>query len=165
MSNEATPLADIPFQTMDGTTQTLADYAGKVVLIVNVASRCGLTPQYAQLEELQERYGDRGFQVLGFPSNQFMQELSTNEEIAEFCSTTYGISFPVLDKVKVNGKKAAPIFKALKKTEDASGAAGRVAWNFEKFLVLPNGDVKRFRPRTVPDAPEIIEAIEAGLPA
>ena len=150
---------------MDGTSQTLADYADKVVLIVNVASRCGLTPQYAQLEELQERYGARGFQVLGFPSNQFLQELSTNEEISEFCSTTYGISFPVLDKVKVNGKKAAPIFKELKKTEDASGAAGRVAWNFEKFLVLPNGEVKRFRPRTVPDAPEIIEAIEAGLPA
>ena len=150
---------------MDGTSQTLADYADKVVLIVNVASRCGLTPQYAQLEELQERYGARGFQVLGFPSNQFLQELSTNEEISEFCSTTYGISFPVLDKGKVNGKKAAPIFKELKKTEDASGAAGRVAWNFEKFLVLPNGEVKRFRPRTVPDAPEIVEAIEAALPA
>ena len=150
---------------MDGTSQTLADYADKVVLIVNVASRCGLTPQYAQLEELQERYGARGFQVLGFPSNQFLQELSTNEEISEFCSTTYGISFPVLDKVKVNGKKAAPIFKELKKTEDASGAAGRVAWNFEKFLVLPNGEVKRVRPRTVPDAPEIVEAIEAALPA
>ena len=165
MSNVATPLADIPFQAMDGTSQTLADYADKVVLIVNVASRCGLTPQYAQLEELQERYGARGFQVLGFPSNQFLQELSSNEEISEFCSTTYGISFPGLDKVKVNGKKAAPIFKELKKTEDASGAAGRVAWNFEKFLVLPNGEVKRFRPRTVPDAPEIVEAIEAALPA
>lgn len=163
--NEDTPLASIPFHTMDGTPQTLADYGDKVFLVVNVASRCGLTPQYETLEQLQQRYGDRGFQVLGFPSNQFLQELSSNDEIAAFCSATYGITFPVLDKVKVNGKKAAPIFKELKKTEDASGAAGRVAWNFEKFLVLPNGEVKRFRPRTVPDAPEIVEAIEAALPA
>ena len=165
MSLADTPLTSIPFQTMDGTTQTLSDYADKVVLIVNVASRCGLTPQYETLEALQQKYGERGFQVLGFPSNQFLQELSSNEAIAEFCSTTYGISFPVLDKVKVNGKKAAPLYKELKKTEDAAGEAGRVTWNFEKFLVLPGGEVKRFRPRTVPDAPEIIEAIEAGLPA
>lgn len=171
MSNEATapsedtPLDSIPFHTMDGTSQTLADYGDKVFLVVNVASRCGLTPQYETLEQLQQRYGDRGFQVLGFPSNQFLQELSTNEEIATFCSATYGVTFPVLDKVKVNGKKAAPIFKALKKTPDAAGEAGRVVWNFEKFLVLPGGEVKRFRPRTVPDAPEIVEAIEAALPA
>lgn len=165
MSNAETPLTSIPFHTMDGTSQTLGDYAGKVVLIVNVASRCGLTPQYEALEQMQARYGERGFQVLGFPSNQFLQELSTNEQIAEFCSTTYGVTFPVLDKVKVNGKNAAPLFKALKKTPDASGDAGRVAWNFEKFLVLPSGEIKRFRPRTVPDAPEIVEAIEAALPA
>lgn len=165
MSLAESPLASIPFHTMDGSTQTLGDYAGKVVLIVNVASRCGLTPQYEALEALQKKYGERGFQVLGFPSNQFLQELSSNEEIAEFCSMTYGVSFPVLDKVKLNGKSAAPIYQELKKAKDASGKAGRVKWNFEKFLVSPDGSVKRFRPATVPDAPEIIEAIEAGLPA
>lgn len=158
-------LTDIPFQTMDGATQTLADYDGKVVLIVNVASRCGLAPQYETLEKLQKQYGERGFQVLGFPSNQFLQELGSNDAIKEFCSLTYGVTFPVLDKVRVNGRKEHPLYTELKKAQDADGKAGKVTWNFEKFLVMPDGEVQRFRPKTVPDDPAIIAAIEAHLPA
>lgn len=160
-----TALDDIPFSTMDGEQRSLADYAGQTVLVVNVASRCGLTPQYAKLEELQRRYADRGFTVLGFPSNQFLQELGSNEAISEFCSTTYGISFPVLDRVRVNGRNAHPLYQELKQTPDASGKAGRVTWNFEKFLVSPAREVTRFRPTTEPDAPEVVEAIEASLTA
>ena len=158
-----TTLEQIPFQTMSGETRTLADWAGQVRLVVNVASRCGLTPQYAKLEELQRTYGDRGFTVLGFPSNQFLQELSTNEAIAEYCSTTWGITFPIFDKVRVNGRSAAPLYAELTKTPDASGKAGRVTWNFEKFLVLPNGEVRRFRPNVEPDDPAIVSAIEEAL--
>ena len=157
-------LTDIPFQTMDGKTETLADYDGKVLLIVNVASRCGLAPQYETLEKLQKQYGDRGFQVLGFPSNQFLQELSKMDDILEYCSTTWGVTFPVLDKVRVNGKNAAPLYKELKKAEDSAGTAGRVTWNFEKFVVLPNGDVSRFRPKTLPDDPAIVSLVESNLP-
>ena len=156
---------DIPIQTMDGTETTLAPYRDKVVLIVNVASRCGLAPQYETLEQLQRTYGDRGFTVLGFPSNQFLQELSSNEAISEYCSTTWGVTFPIFDRVRVNGRKEHPLYTELKKAQDAAGKAGKVMWNFEKFLVLPDGEIKRFRPKTVPDAPEIIEAIEANLPA
>jgi glutathione peroxidase len=159
-----TALDEIPFRTMEGDEQTLADYEGRAVLVVNVASRCGLTPQYAKLEELQRRYADRGFTVLGFPSNQFLQELSSNEAISEFCSTTYGISFPVLDRVRVNGRNAHPLYRELKQTPDASGKAGRVTWNFEKFLVTPDREVRRFRPTTEPDDPEVVAAIEAALP-
>jgi glutathione peroxidase len=158
-------LTDIPFQTMEGETRTLADYEGKVLLIVNVASRCGLAPQYETLERLQREYGDRGFQVLGFPSNQFLQELGSNEAIKQFCSTTYGITFPVFDRVRVNGRHEHPLYTELKKTKDAAGKAGKVTWNFEKFLVTPDGEVHRFRPKTVPDDPAVISAIEAGLPA
>jgi glutathione peroxidase len=158
-------LTDIPFQTMDGTTETLADYDGKVLLIVNVASRCGLAPQYETLEKLQKEYGDRGFQVLGFPSNQFLQELGSNEAIKEFCSLTYGVTFPVFDRIRVNGRKEHPLYTELKKAKDAEGKAGRVTWNFEKFLVTPGGDVMRFRPKTVPDDPSVIAAIEGNLPA
>jgi glutathione peroxidase len=157
-------LTDIPFQTMDGTTETLADYDGKVLLIVNVASRCGLAPQYETLEKLQKEYGDRGFQVLGFPSNQFLQELGSNEAIKEFCSLTYGVTFPVFDRIRVNGRKEHPLYTELKKAKDAEGKAGRVTWNFEKFLVTPGGDVMRFRPKTVPDDPSVIAAIEGNLP-
>ena len=132
---------------------------------MNVASRCGLAPQYETLERLQREYGDRGFQVLGFPSNQFLQELGSNEAIKEYCSLTYGISFPVLDRVRVNGRKEHPLYTELKKTPDADGKAGRVTWNFEKFLVSPSGEVFRFRPQTVPDDPQVIAAIEASLPA
>ncbi|MDQ1128636.1 glutathione peroxidase [Microbacterium sp. SORGH_AS_0888] len=156
---------DIPFLTADGSTATLADYAGKVLLIVNVASKCGLTPQYEQLEQLQRAYGDRGFQVLGFPCNQFMgQEPGSMEEILEYCATTWGVSFPVMDKVKVNGSHAAPLYKALKKAKNVEGAKGPIMWNFEKFVLTPSGEVHRFRPQTKPDAPEIVAAIEASLP-
>jgi len=160
-----TTLDEIPFETMDGGTASLSDYAGQAVLIVNVASRCGLAPQYAKLEELQKQYGDRGFTVIGFPSNQFLQELSSNEAIAEYCSTTWGITFPIVDRVHVNGRKAHPLYSELKQTPDASGKAGRVTWNFEKFLVGADRSVHRFRPQTEPDAPEVIAAIEAALPA
>src|SRR5690606_1148845 len=154
----------IPFTDADGAQKTLDDLGADVVLVVNVASKCGLTPQYEQLEQLQRAYGDRGFSVVGFPSNQFMgQEPGSVEEILEFCSTTYGVTFPVNDKVKVNGRKATELYKALKEAPDAAGKAGRVEWNFEKFLVLPDGSVKRFRPRQKPDAPEIVEAIEGAL--
>lgn len=159
-----TELESIPFRTMSGETRTLGDWAGQVRLVVNVASRCGLTPQYAQLEELQRTYAGRGFTVLGFPSNQFLQELSSNEAISEYCSTTWGISFPILDRVKVNGRNEAPLYTELKQAADDSGKAGRVTWNFEKFLVLPSGEVRRFRPNTEPDDPAIIAAIEAALP-
>jgi len=158
-------LTDIPFQTMEGETQTLADYDGKLLMIVNVASRCGLAPQYETLERLQRTYAERGFQVLGFPSNQFLQELGSNDAIKEYCSLTYGITFPVLDRVRVNGRKEHPLYTELKKAPDAEGKAGRVTWNFEKFMVTPEGDVLRFRPRTEPDDPTVIEALEANLPA
>ncbi|WP_421076805.1 glutathione peroxidase [Microbacterium sp. IO18] len=158
-------LRTIPFTDAKGEQKTLDDLGADVVLVVNVASKCGLTPQYEQLEELQRLYGDRGFTVVGFPCNQFFgQEPGSVDEILEFCSTTYGVSFPVTDKVKVNGKNAAELYKALKETLDAGGKAGRVEWNFEKFLVLPDGDVLRFRPKQKPDAPEIVSAIEAALP-
>tara|TARA_R110002051_G_scaffold59821_1_gene109733 strand:+ start:193 stop:678 length:486 start_codon:yes stop_codon:yes gene_type:complete len=160
-----TTLRDIPLTTIDGNETTLADYQDKVVLIVNVASRCGLAPQYEQLEELQKKYGDRGFTVLGFPSNQFLQELSSEDAIKEYCSTTWGVTFPMFEKVKLNGRSAHPLYAELKKTADSAGKAGRVAWNFEKFLVTPGDDVKRFRPTVVPDDPAIVGAIEAALPA
>ncbi len=160
-----TDLRDIPLTTIDGTQTSLADFQDKVVLIVNVASRCGLSPQYEQLEELQKKYGDRGFAVLGFPSNQFLQELSSEDAIKEYCSTTWGVTFPMFEKVKLNGKSAHPLYAALKKTPDSAGKAGRVAWNFEKFLVTPDDSVHRFRPTMVPDDPAIVGVIEAGLPA
>ncbi|HWL76335.1 glutathione peroxidase [Microbacterium sp.] len=165
MTSTATDLRDIPFRTADGGTATLAQYADKVVLIVNVASRCGLTPQYEQLEQLQRDYGDRGFTVIGFPCNQFNgQEPGTIDEILEYCSTTWGVTFPIMDKVDVNGESAIPLYKALKQTPDADGEAGEVGWNFEKFLVTRDGSVRRFRSRTLPDDPAIVEAIEADLP-
>ncbi len=160
-----TDLRDIPFRTADGATATLADYGDRVLLVVNVASRCGLTPQYEQLEQLQRAYADRGFTVLGFPCNQFMgQEPGSMEEILEYCSTTWGVSFPVLDKVKVNGSHAAPLYKALKGTRDADGKKGRITWNFEKFVITPDGDVHRFRPTVKPDDPAIVRVIEESLP-
>ena len=159
-------LRDIPFQTAEGETQTLADYGDKVLLVVNVASRCGLTPQYEQLEELQRAYADRGFTVLGFPCNQFAgQEPGSMDEILEYCSVTWGVTFPVFDKVKVNGGKAAPLFKALKRTRDAEGKRGPVLWNFEKFVLTPDGAMHRFRPNVKPDDPAIVEVIEQNLPA
>jgi glutathione peroxidase len=154
----------IPFTDADGSQKTLDDLGADVVLVVNVASKCGLTPQYEQLEQLQRTYGDRGFSVIGFPCNQFMgQEPGSLEKIQEFCSTTYGVTFPINDKVKVNGRNAIELYKTLKQTTDAHGKAGRVEWNCEKFLIGPDGTVTRFRPKQKPDAPEIVDAIEAAL--
>src|ERR1700712_749092 len=138
---------DIPITTIDGAQTSLAEYDGKVKLIVNVASRCGLSPQYEKLEAMQKLYADRGFTVLGFPSNQFLQELSTEDAIKEYCSTTWGVTFPMFEKIKLNGKNAHDLYKELKKTPDAEGKAGRVTWNFEKFVLTPDGEVHRFRPR------------------
>ncbi len=159
-----TTLSDIPLTTIDGGTTSLADYGDKVVLIVNVASRCGLAPQYEKLETLQKTYGERGFTVLGFPSNQFLQELSTEDKIKEYCSMTWGVTFPMFEKVKLNGKSAHPLYQELTKTPDAAGKAGKVKWNFEKFVITPGGDVHRFRPTVEPDAPEIVSLIESSLP-
>jgi glutathione peroxidase len=156
---------DIEITTIKGQTTTFGSFGDKAVLVVNVASRCGLAPQYEQLEELQRTYGPRGFTVLGFPSNQFLQELGSSEAIEEYCSTTWGVSFPMSEKVKVNGRSAHPLYRELTQAPDASGKAGRVIWNFEKFLVAPDGTVTRFRPTVKPDAPEVVAAIEAALPA
>jgi len=159
-----TSLESHKITTLDGRSTTFADFAGKTVLVVNVASRCGLTPQYEQLEDLQKKYAAKGFTVVGFPCNQFMfQEPGSNEEIGEYCSATWGVTFPMMDKVKVNGLGRHPLYKELVKTKDSDGAAGNVKWNFEKFLVLRDGTVKRFRPTTKPDDPSIIAAIEADL--
>jgi glutathione peroxidase len=158
---------DIPVNTLAGQPSFLGDLNGKTLLVVNVASKCGLTPQYAGLEALHERYADSGFSVVGFPCNQFGgQEPGSAEEIAEFCSMTYGVSFPMFEKIDVNGSDRHPIYTELTETADAEGQAGDIQWNFEKFLVGPDGAViARFRPMTAPDAPELIEAIEASLPA
>ncbi|MDX2851725.1 MULTISPECIES: glutathione peroxidase [Streptomycetaceae] len=158
---------DIPLRTLTGEPASLDDHRGKALLIVNVASKCGLTPQYEGLERLQKRYADRGFTVLGFPSNQFAgQEPGTADEIATFCSATYGVSFPLYEKSDVNGDQRHPLYAALTETADAEGQAGDVQWNFEKFLVGADGQVVgRFRPRTEPEADEIVAAIEAQLPA
>ena len=161
---DVTTINEIPLTTIDGSTTSLAEYQDKVVLIVNVASRCGLAPQYEKLEELQKTYGERGFTVLGFPSNQFLQELGSEDAIKEYCSVTWGVTFPMFEKVKLNGKNAHPLYKELTKTEDAAGKAGKVKWNFEKFVITPGGDVHRFRPTTEPDAPEIVSLIEGSLP-
>ncbi|MCX5232185.1 glutathione peroxidase [Streptomyces sp. NPDC006553] len=157
-------LYDIPLKTLTGEPVSLADYRDRAVLVVNVASKCGLTPQYEGLEKLQKEYGDRGLTVLGVPCNQFAgQEPGSAEEIQTFCSTTYGVSFPLLEKLDVNGEARHPLYTELVKVADADGEAGDVQWNFEKFLIGRDGRVTRFRPRTEPDAPEIVAAIEAQL--
>ncbi|WP_181774540.1 glutathione peroxidase [Amycolatopsis pittospori] len=158
---------DIPLKTLGGEDTTLGALEGKALLVVNVASKCGLTPQYTGLEKLQERYADKGFSVVGFPCNQFAgQEPGTAEEIQTFCSTTYGVSFPLFEKLDVNGETRHPLYAELTKTADAEGAAGDVQWNFEKFLVAPSGEVVgRFRPRTEPEDDEITKAIEATVGA
>ena len=160
-------LLDLPVTTLDGEPTTLgALTGGRAALVVNVASRCGLTPQYGRLEALQQEYADRGFTVIGVPCNQFAgQEPGTAEEIGTFCSATYGVTFPMTEKVEVNGDGATPLYRRLTEVPDASGDAGPVQWNFEKFLLSPDGSVVgRFRPRTEPDAPEVRAAIEASLP-
>lgn len=160
-------LKDIPLTTLDGMPTTLAQLADGAALVVNVASKCGLTPQYTALEKLAQDYAARGLTVVGVPCNQFMgQEPGTAEEIQSFCSSTYGVTFPLLAKADVNGAERHPLYGELTQATDAEGQAGDIQWNFEKFLVAPDGTVtNRFRPRTEPDAPEVIAAIEAVLPA
>jgi glutathione peroxidase len=157
----------LPVTTLEGSATTFgALTGGRPALLVNVASRCGLTPQYAQLEVLQEEYGPRGFTVVGVPCNQFAgQEPGTADEIAEFCSATYGVTFPMTEKVEVNGPGAHPLYQRLTAVPDVDGMAGDIAWNFEKFVISGDGEVvARFRPKTLPDAPEVRAAIESVLP-
>ncbi|MFD9903771.1 glutathione peroxidase [Streptomyces sp. NPDC059063] len=157
----------VEIERLQGGPADLAQYRGKAVLIVNVASKCGLTPQYEGLERLHETYAARGFTVLGVPCNQFMgQEPGTSDEIAEFCSATYGVTFPMTEKVDVNGEARHALYRNLVTAVDAEGHTGDVRWNFEKILVDGSGNaVARFSPQTEPDAPELIAAIEAALPA
>jgi glutathione peroxidase len=158
---------DPPLHSLDGAPTSLGDYRGQALLVVNVASKCGLTPQYEGLERLQKTYGDKGFTVLGFPCNQFgEQEPGSSEEIATFCSATYGVTFPMFEKLEVNGDHRHPVYEELTAFPDAEGEAGDIQWNFEKFLVSPEGEiVQRFRPMVDPEAPEVTDAIEANLPA
>ena len=158
---------DLPLKSIDGGDLDASILRGRASLVVNVASRCGLTAQYAALQALHERYRDRGFLVLGAPCNQFgAQEPGTADEIAEFCSTEYAVTFPLTEKLDVNGPRAHPLYRALTGTSDADGTAGDVQWNFEKFLVSPAGKpVARFRPDVLPDAGELVAALEAHLPA
>jgi glutathione peroxidase len=158
-------IKDIPLTTLDGKASSLAEHADRAVLVVNVASKCGLTPQYTALEKLHETYRGRGFSVVGFPSNQFgAQEPGTAQEIQTFCSTTYGVTFPLFEKSDVNGEDRNPVYVELVKAADAEGYTGDIRWNFEKFLLDGEGNVvARFNPRTEPDAPEVLSAIEALL--
>jgi len=160
-------LYDNTINTLEGSPADLSEFQGKALLVVNVASKCGLTPQYEGLQKLHDEYGARGFEVLGFPCNQFMgQEPGTAEEIREFCDTSYHVTFPIFEKVDVNGDQQHPIYAELEQTADADGEAGDVKWNFEKFLVAPDGSVVgRFRPQITPDDPALVAAIEAQLPA
>ena len=161
-----TAIQNIPLEAIDGSKTSLGDFSGKVLLCVNVASKCGLTPQYTGLEAVHERYVDQGFSVVGVPCNQFLgQEPGTPEEIVEFCSTTYGVTFPLTEKIEVNGDDRHPLYAELTEVADAEGEAGDVQWNFEKFLVAPGGEIlARFRPQTEPEAEEITSLIEANLP-
>jgi glutathione peroxidase len=154
-------------RTLEGEPADLSQFDGTVALVVNVASRCGFTPQYEGLQRLHDEYAERGFTVLGFPCNQFLeQEPGTAEEIREFCSMTYGVTFPLFEKIDVNGDDRHPIYAELTQFPDAAGTAGDVQWNFEKFLVSGTGDVvARFRTGVEPEAPEVVEAIEAHLPS
>ncbi len=156
---------DIDLQTLSGDPATLASFAGSTILVVNVASQCGLTPQYEGLQRLYERFADRGLVVAGFPCNQFgAQEPGTSDEIGEFCSVNYGVTFPMFAKIDVNGPDRHPLYGELTETADAEGKAGDIQWNFEKFLIGPDGKVvARFRPLTEPEAPEVVGAIESSL--
>lgn len=156
-------LSKIELVTLGGQKTTFKELAGKVTLVVNVASKCGLTPQYEALEALYEKYKAEGLQVIGLPSNTFLQELGKSEEIDSFCKLNYGVTFPLTEKVHVNGPRRHKLYKELVKTKDEAGLAGPVMWNFEKFLILPNGDVKRFRPTTKPDDSKITGLIEENL--
>ncbi|MEU9626063.1 glutathione peroxidase [Streptomyces luteogriseus] len=163
-TNGSSPL-DVEIGALQGGPADLSQYAGKAVLVVNVASKCGLTPQYTGLEKLHEQYAGRGFSVLGVPCNQFLgQEPGGADEIAEFCSATYGVTFPMTEKVEVNGEGRHPLYERLTGFADAEGHSGDIRWNFEKFLVGRDGQVvARFSPQTEPDAAEVVAAIEAQL--
>ena len=157
-------LYDIPFDAMDGTTRTLREHADDVVLVVNVASRCGLAPQYATLEAMHEKYRDRGFTVIGFPSNQFLQELGTNEAIQEFCSLTYGVTFPLTEKIEVNGEGRHALYDRLVGFADGEGHSGDIRWNFEKFLIGKDGQIAaRFSPQTEPESAELLASVEKAV--
>ena len=157
-------LGDIILTTIDRTETTFSDYQGGAVLVVNVASKCGFTPQYAGLQELYERYGERGLTILGFPCNQFQsQEPGNEEDIQKFCSMNYGVTFPMFAKVDVNGEHQHPLFAQLTQVADDTGRAGQVKWNFEKFLVSSSGDVRRFRSMLKPSSKRITGAIEDAL--
>jgi glutathione peroxidase len=156
---------DISLRTLEGDPCSLEDYRGQALLLVNVASKCGLTPQYEGLQALQDAYADRGLAVLGFPCNQFgAQEPGTAEEIREFCSARYNVTFPMFEKLNVNGPDRHPLYVELTAVKDAAGKAGDIEWNFEKFLVSPDGAVRRFRPGTKPNDPVLTQAIESSLP-
>jgi glutathione peroxidase len=156
---------EIDLPQLDGKPGHLADYAGKVILAVNVASKCGFTPQYAGLQALHDKYAEQGFTVLGFPSNQFFnQEPGSAEQIQEFCSLNYGVSFPLFAKLDVKGAKQHPLYAILSESADDAGKNGNVVWNFEKFLVGRDGRVlRRFRSKTVPEDPKVVEAIQSAL--
>jgi glutathione peroxidase len=159
-------ILDSPIARLDGSAATLGEITGgKPALLVNVASKCGLTPQYAQLEQVHEKYADRGFTVVGFPCNQFGgQEPGSSEEIAEFCSVTYGVTFPLTEKIEVNGENRHEIYQALVTTPNEKGYVTDVEWNFEKFLVDGSGEiVARFRAGVLPDDPRVLTAVEALL--
>jgi len=157
---------DVSIQALDGSPADLTQYKDKTVLLVNVASKCGLTPQYTGLENLQKKYAGKGFTVLGVPCNQFLgQEPGTAEEIQEFCSTTYGVTFPLTEKIEVNGDDRHALYEELVDVADADGHTGDIRWNFEKFLVAPGGEATRFGPMVDPEAPELVEAIEKALPS
>jgi glutathione peroxidase len=156
---------DVPLRSLDGGEASLRDYEGKVLLIVNVASKCGLTPQYTGLEQLHEKFAERGFAVLGFPCNQFgEQEPGSAEEIATFCSSSYGVTFPLFEKNDVNGPDRQPLYDVLTPLADSEGNTGDIRWNFEKFLIDRNGaPVQRFSPLTEPESDELVESIEKLL--
>jgi len=159
-------LHDIDIKTLNGEPSSIGEHKGKAVLVVNVASKCGLTPQYEGLERLHEQYAGRGFTVLGVPCNQFgEQEPGSPDEIATFCSTTYGVTFPMTEKIEVNGDARHLLYQELTAKEDAEGKAGDIQWNFEKFLISPEGEiVARYRPLIEPEADEVIQGIEGVLP-
>jgi glutathione peroxidase len=158
-------LYDVPLTTLDGRPTTLDEWRGQVLLIVNVASKCGFTPQYEGLQALYEKYGEQGLTILGFPCNQFLfQEPGDGEQIQSFCSTTYGVTFPLFEKLKVRGRGQHPLYKELVTAKDASGKAGGVKWNFEKFLISRDGEIiGRFRTKVTPEDPTLITAIETAL--
>jgi glutathione peroxidase len=165
MEEEPMSLYDVPVAALDGAEGQLAQQKGNVTLVVNVASQCGLTPQYGGLQHLYEQFGDKGFAVLGFPCNQFgQQEPGTPDEIGQFCETNYGVTFPMFEKIEVNGEGQHPLYEQLTKTADAEGHSGDIRWNFEKFLVSRQGEVlARFSPMVEPEAPELVSAVEKAL--